>query len=87
MNGTAWVEPGQGATVRALTAALCDGTDWDTEHYAACANLNRIAATADEVTKFPGAAVRTNLALTGRSLTAYDVERIANAETLAEYRP
>ena len=74
MNGTEWTEPGQGATVADLLAAI-----EPMEHTPGGYQSKKWARAYNAMAALPFKAV-TNLRLTGQPLTAADVQRIAGAK-------
>ena len=78
-HGTAWTEPGQGATVPELRAALM--SDYYSPNRTAAKTHEDFSETMftldDRIFAGEDDSHRTNLALTGHPLTADDLKRIA----------
>lgn len=78
MNGTEWTEPGQGATVAELRSVIHGAI-----HAASITGTAHLTAAHDHVHRLANgkdARRRTNLRLTGKPLTAEDIQRIEEAE-------
>ncbi len=71
--GTEWVAPGQGATLMALNKATWP-IEWTPRKKRADKHLYALSM------KHKTTEYKTNLALTGAALTAYDLTRIAACE-------